>query len=170
MHIDQYGQQIRSESDLIDLLMRGSCLNSAHPFLVDSELNLDSVRYFVDQMPKVVTAENAEISVAEFDHRNHQQWLMPEHYGQLNIIEYVLDLCSNEAELQRCGEELLLFAERGLLEMLKYLVYLVDTMRANHIIWGVGRGSSVASFVLFKLGVHRINSLFYDLDIREFLR
>jgi DNA polymerase III alpha subunit len=43
-------------------------------------------------------------------------------------------------------------------------------MRTNHIIWGVGRGSSVASHVLYKLGVHRINSLHYNLDIQEFLR
>jgi DNA polymerase III alpha subunit len=38
------------------------------------------------------------------------------------------------------------------------------------IIWGVGRGSSVASYVLYKLGVHRINSLYYNLDATEFLR
>jgi len=43
-------------------------------------------------------------------------------------------------------------------------------MRNNHVIWGVGRGSSVASYVLYKLGVHRIDSLFYDLSVDEFLR
>jgi DNA polymerase III alpha subunit len=54
--------------------------------------------------------------------------------------------------------------------LLKYLKYLVDTMRENNIVWGVGRGSSVASFVLFLLEVHRINSLYYDLSIDEFLK
>jgi DNA polymerase III alpha subunit len=34
----------------------------------------------------------------------------------------------------------------------------------------VGRGSSVASYVLYLLGVHRIDSMFYDLDPSEFLR
>jgi DNA polymerase III alpha subunit len=43
-------------------------------------------------------------------------------------------------------------------------------MTANRVIWGVGRGSSVASFVLYKLGVHRVDSLYYNLDINEFLR
>jgi len=38
------------------------------------------------------------------------------------------------------------------------------------VIWGVGRGSSVASYVLYLLGVHRIDSMFYDLDVAEFLR
>jgi DNA polymerase III alpha subunit len=54
--------------------------------------------------------------------------------------------------------------------LLRYLKYLVDTMTQNRLIWGVGRGSSVASFVLYKLGVHRINSLHYELDPAEFLR
>ncbi len=43
-------------------------------------------------------------------------------------------------------------------------------MRENHVIWGVGRGSSVSSYVLYKLGIHRIDSIFYDLDVEEFLR
>jgi len=64
----------------------------------------------------------------------------------------------------------LLFQERNLFNLLRYLKYLVDTMRSNNIIWGVGRGSSTASYILFKLGIHRIDSLFYQLDIAEFLR
>jgi DNA polymerase III alpha subunit len=54
--------------------------------------------------------------------------------------------------------------------LLQYLKYLVDTMRKNNIIWGVGRGSSVASYVLYLIGIHRINSLYYDLSIDEFLK
>ena len=97
-------------------------------------------------------------------------WHMPEEYKQLDIADYILGLCTTEAELQRCGEELLLYQERDLFNLLKYLKYLVDTMIENKIIWGVGRGSSVASYVLYKLGVHRINSMFYNLDVHEFLR
>jgi DNA polymerase III subunit alpha len=63
-----------------------------------------------------------------------------------------------------------MFQERDLFNLLRYLKYLVDTMTKNRLIWGVGRGSSVASFVLYKLGVHRINSLHYELDPAEFLR
>jgi DNA polymerase III alpha subunit len=63
-----------------------------------------------------------------------------------------------------------MYQERGLMDLLRYLKYLVDVMRANRVVWGVGRGSSVASFVLYKLGVHRINSLHYELDSTEFLR
>jgi len=64
----------------------------------------------------------------------------------------------------------LLYIDRELIDLLRYLKYFVDTMRANNIVWGLGRGSSVASYVLYLIGVHRINSMYYDLDIGEFLK
>jgi DNA polymerase-3 subunit alpha len=108
--------------------------------------------------------------VPAFDLEQQRNWHMPEQYKKLDIAQHVLDLCNTEAELQRCGQELLLYQERDLFPLLQYLAYLVDIMRENHVIWGVGRGSSVASYVLYKLGVHRIDSLFYDLSVDEFLR
>jgi DNA polymerase-3 subunit alpha len=95
---------------------------------------------------------------------------MPADYYHLDIAALVLSLCDSEVELQRCGAELMLYQERDLFDLLRYLKYLVDTMKHNNIVWGVGRGSSVASYVLYKLGVHRIDSLYYNLDVAEFLR
>ena len=95
---------------------------------------------------------------------------MPNEYRQFDIAQYILNLCTSEPELQRCGEELLLYQERNLFPLLQYLKYLVDIMTQNQVIWGVGRGSSVASYTLYKLKVHRIDSLFYNLDVGEFLR
>ena len=88
----------------------------------------------------------------------------------MDIAKFLLDQCSHDAEIQRVGKELLLFQEREMFDLLKYLKYLVDTMRANNIVWGVGRGSSVSSFVLYLIGVHRINSLYYGLEVEEFIR
>ena len=95
---------------------------------------------------------------------------MPDKYKQLDVAKYLLDLCNTDAQLQRVGEELLLYQERDMFNLLKFLVYCVDTMREHSIVWGVGRGSSVASYVLYLIGVHKIDSLYYDLDIAEFLR
>jgi DNA polymerase III alpha subunit len=109
-------------------------------------------------------------SMEQFDHRCQSNWFMPQQYKDLDIAKHVLDLCKTDAELQRVGQELMMYQERNLFDLLKYLTYLVDTMKQNNMIWGVGRGSSVASYVLYLLGVHRIDSLFYDLDPGEFLR
>ena len=126
----------------------------------------------LDNVPLFIKYDSTveQLSLEEFDHRKQNTWFMPDEYKHLDIAEHVLNLCTNEAELQRAGEELLLFQERNLFDLLKYLKYLVDLMHEHRLIWGVGRGSSVASFVLYKLGVHRINSLYYDLDPAEFLR
>ena len=91
-------------------------------------------------------------------------------FRSMDIAKWLLDECNSEAELQRVGEELLLYQERDALVLLKYLKYIVDTFRKQNIVWGLGRGSSVASFVLYLIGIHKINSLYYDLDIKEFLR
>jgi len=88
----------------------------------------------------------------------------------MDIAAYILGLCYQKHELQRVGEELLLYQERDLFDLLRYLKYLVDVLRKNKVVWGVGRGSSVASYVLFLLGVHKIDSLYYQLDIDEFLK
>lgn len=169
MKTDKFGQQIYTEQDLVDILMEGKNLSSM-PHLVDSPIDLKPIRWLVDNPPNISSYIDPQITVEEFDQLNQSNWLMPEKYKQLDVVAYVLDMCNDQAELQRAGEELLLFAEKDMLELLRYLVYLVDTMQQNDVVWGVGRGSSVASFVLYKIGIHRINSLYYDLDIKEFLR
>ena len=57
-----------------------------------------------------------------------------------------------------------------MIPVLKTMKYVVDTLRANNVVWGVGRGSSVASYVLFIIGVHKIDSVKYKLPINEFFK
>jgi DNA polymerase III alpha subunit len=108
--------------------------------------------------------------IDKYDDAMQTQWHMPDDYKELDIAEYILSLCQEDYELQRVAQELLLYQERDLFNLLRYLKYLVDTLRKNNVVWGVGRGSSVASYVLFLLGVHKIDSLHYQLDINEFLK
>ena len=95
---------------------------------------------------------------------------MPQEYVDMDIAKWVLDECKQDAELQRVGEELIKFQERNLFSLLRYCKYLVDTMRKHKVVWGVGRGSSVSSYVLYLIGIHKIDSLKFDLPIDEFLK
>jgi DNA polymerase III alpha subunit len=113
---------------------------------------------------------NEDLSVEEFDAIYQNNFFIPPEYAAMDIAKFVLDQCHTEEELQRAGTELLLYQERDMFVLLQYLKYLVDTMRSNNIVWGVGRGSSVSSFVLFLIGIHKINSLYYDLSVEEFLK
>jgi len=170
MKTDQYGQIIYNESDLVSMIMRDATIESLTGILVEPGVNLETASAYLEQVPELIEYAFTDMTVAEFDVMKQNSWHMPDEYRHMDIAEYILSLCDSDARLQRCGQELLLFQERNLFDLLRYLKYLVDTLRANHMIWGVGRGSSVASYVLYLLGVHRIDSMFYDLDPSEFLR
>jgi DNA polymerase III alpha subunit len=106
----------------------------------------------------------------EFDQRNINNWHMPEKYYNIDVKQWLLDKTQTEEERDRVLIEYSLFENKKFVKVLQFLIYFVDTLRANNIVWGVGRGSSVASFCLFLIGVHKINPLLYNLDIKEFLR
>lgn len=167
MKTDVYGQMVYQEPDLIDLVLQGREIPNG--LLVDG-VNLDSIRNLLDSVPLLESYIDPAMPVEKFDRLQQNRWHMPDEYAAMDIAEYVLNQCSTDAQLQRVGEELLLYQERNLFNLLRYLKYLVDTMKTNRIIWGVGRGSSVASYVLYLLGVHRVDSMYYQLDVKEFLR
>ena len=106
-----------------------------------------------------------------------QDFNIPQHYKDIDVEEYVRKLIPNGVDgtdnaeaSQRVDMELALYKARNLYSILQLMIYIVDMMRKNSLVWGVGRGSSVASYVLYILGVHRIDSMYYDLDVGEFLR
>lgn len=169
MRTDIYGQQIYTENDLVDIYLSNTEFNNSGKILVDSDISFDA-NLELSNIPNLVQYIIQDKTVQEFDEICRNDWFMPEEYKNFDVAKYVLNLCQTDEELQRVGKELLLYHERDMFVLLQYLKYLVDTMRANNIVWGVGRGSCVASFVLFLLGVHKINSLYYDLPIEEFLK
>jgi DNA polymerase III alpha subunit len=169
---NKFGEQIYTEDDVCNLLMQGHDLAVFQDMLVD-KIDIESMAHILENVPTFLEycqLAQDDLTQEAYDHRCQSTWYMPDEYKQLDIASHVLTLCKTDAELQRVGEELLLFQERDLFDLLRYLKYLVDVMQENHVIWGVGRGSSVASYVLYLLGVHRIDSMYYDLDAREFLR
>jgi DNA polymerase III alpha subunit len=170
MRYDQYGQAYTDTKELCGLLYTNPKLDISL-FQVEDNLEYNrSVAELHAELDFLDSYHQITQTVEEFDRVLQKNWHMPQEYKVLDIAKYVLDLCQTDAELQRVGQELLLYQERDLFDLLRYLKYLVDTLRKNNVVWGVGRGSSVASYVLFLIGVHRIDSLYYDLNIDEFLK
>lgn len=100
-----------------------------------------------------------------------QEFLIPGKYAELDIVSHIISLTPADPGRQlRVAQELELFESRNLFPILRTLLYILDTMRSHNIVWGVGRGSSVASYCLYLLGLHQVDSYLYDLDIREFLK
>jgi len=111
----------------------------------------------------------------DFDRIN--TYIIPQHYKELDVESYVrqlipngVDRTDNAETSQRVEMELALYKERGLLPILQVSIYIVDTLRKFNLVWGVGRGSSVASYILYLIGIHKVDSLKYNLDIKEFLK
>lgn len=170
MNYDDYGQCYTSTDELCDLLYQNPAIDISHFLVTDPEaFNASSKALFVD-LPELKRWSSPNIPVDEFHHKLQNNWHIPEEYKNMDIAAWILEQCKTDEELQRVGQELLLFQERNLFDLLKFMKYLVDTLRKNNVVWGVGRGSSVASYVLYLIGVHKINSLYYDLDITEFLK
>lgn len=175
MKTDKFGQMIYEQDEVFDILMHD--INPTKPnyqpgpfMLDDSSINIKKINKVAAYEALVAYLENDKLSVEEFDKQNQESWYMPDSYKEMDIAAHVLSLCKTDAELQRCGEELILYMERDLFDLLRYMVYLVDIMELNNVIWGVGRGSSVSSYILYLLKIHRIDSMFYNLDPGEFLR
>jgi hypothetical protein len=172
MKSNQYSEIILDETDLCNLLMQGQDITQMR-CIVDPGVNVESSIQLLEDPGQLVSwtfPYDSDISVPDWDSVQQRNWHMPAEYQQLDIAEHVVAMCNTAEKLQRVAHELLLYQERDLFDLLRYLKYLVDVMQQNHVIWGVGRGSSVASYVLYLLGVHRIDSMYYDLDVGEFLR
>ena len=100
---------------------------------------------------------------------NSNHWFIPEEYYP-NLVEYLYGCCEAQEQTDRVSQELELYIKNNMYDVLHVMKYVVDTLRANNVVWGVGRGSSVASYVLYLIGVHKVDSIKYNLPIEEFFK
>ena len=171
---DDLGVPRFSNRDLIDMIYSGHA-DKCHVVLCDPSDDIDKFNAAMqDQhLPELTKYIALDVDQKTFDGVCQSEWFMPDEYKDINVYEYVLGKaetpCPQHVQ-DRIWQELDAFRERGMKDLLRYMIYLVDYMREHDIVWGVGRGSSVASYVLYLIGVHKIDSIKYELDWREFLR
>ena len=183
MKTDSLGIPRFTNRDLIDMIYSGHS-DKVHVVLCDPSDDIDRFNEAMEEqgLPALQKYIPLDVDTKTFDGVCQGEWFMPVEYKALAIEEWLFAKVMeqlqnpsskdvfNSAQWIRVEEELKAFEERGMEDLLRYMVYLVDFMRENDIVWGVGRGSSVASYVLYLIGVHRIDSIQYGLDWREFLR
>jgi DNA polymerase III alpha subunit len=169
MKLDKFANPIFNETDIFDALYAG------HQSVLSTLVVEDN--YEFSQFTKTTefsfhkpNLEILDLPVEDYDKINQQDWYMPLEYYNFDVYAFCISKCKSDIEIQRVTAELDEFNNRNLIQLLQWLKYFVDTCLAENIVWGVGRGSSVASFVLYLLNVHRIHSIKYNLDWREFLR
>jgi DNA polymerase III alpha subunit len=168
MRTDQFSNPIFNDRDIFEALYRGQTL-SPEMFVESNDdiKKLEEITGFKFWKP----LDDYDISIDEYDSTLQTDWFMPDEYKTLDIEAWVWKQTPPwDPQHTRVAEELAAFKQRNMLNLLRWLKYFVDTCRSKNILWGVGRGSSVASYVLFLIGVHKIDSIKYNLDWQEFLR
>lgn len=161
------GTVLCREAAIMELLYAGRDLSSALATPSDDIQMHNSSDQLLDTGYGEIDVAEGEI-LAGVDWFSH--WMTPDPWSSADVAEICLSRCVNAEETARVNEELTLFKQRNMMPVLRHLLYLVDHWRQRGILWGVGRGSSVGSLVLFLIGINRINPLEFDLGIDEFLK
>lgn len=68
----------------------------------------------------------------------------------------------------RLKNELEFFVDEQLAPFVLKLSSLVEKFKENNHVWGVGRGSSCASYVLYLIYIHDVDPTLYDIPFKEF--
>jgi len=168
MKIDKYGIPCFDTDDIVDMMLDGD-IDAIFDVLCNDEKDL---QLFNNMNTGRTLAPYTELSVdiSEFDHVLQNNIFLPEYYKNISVYDFLLNKTKCEIHLDRLNQEFDAFEQRNLMGVLRFLIYLVDVLRENNIIWGVGRGSSVSSYILFLIGIHRIDPIKHNLDWKEFLR
>jgi DNA polymerase III alpha subunit len=167
MRLDQFSNPIFSEQDIFEALYKGQAL-SPEMFV---ELNDDIKKLEeVSELKFWTPLDNYNITLKEYDSTLQTNWYMPDEYKSIDIEEFVYSKCLTQLSTVRVTQEMTEYKSRNMLDLLRWLKYFVDTCEKEGVVWGIGRGSSVASYVLYLIGVHSVDSIKYNLDWQEFLR
>jgi DNA polymerase III alpha subunit len=152
-------------SKLEEMLLRGVPLERLSVTAVTPEimaLNENSAQ------PLAIKRENAPLSF---------EWALPDEYKYLDVDGYLLSLADlvehdklYERRLQRLVQEIELFKELKLENVIRNLAYVINVFNRENVVWGVGRGSSCSSYILFLMGLHEVDPVKYEIDIEDFLR
>ena len=173
MRSSNYSEVIVDEHDMFEALYSGVNVDlTTCKFDDDKIINQfnNAILQNADRISKLQKFIPTDVSLKEFDSNLQKNWFIPENYKTLDIAVWLLDQCKTQNQIERVMLELELYLQHDMIEVLNYLKYLVDFMRENNIVWGLGRGSSIASYCLYLIGVHKVDSIKYNLDITEFLK
>lgn len=161
------GTVICSDSALVEILYSGEDINGLFCDSKSSVLEWQYARRICDSTDQgPIFAADAQFNQIDW----YEHWFTPEPWKSINLRDWCLNKCKSEIEKNRVEYELSEFEKRNMIPIMRHLIYCVEKWRESNVVWGVGRGSSVSSFVLFLIGINRINPIEFDLNIHEWLK
>ena len=170
MQLDKYSNPIFNEEELFEAVYNGYQFNASDTLIVSERTdNIKALENVVGF--KFLEPYETHFDIQDYDVACQSIWNMPDEYKTMDIEAWIWSQCPPwDPQHTRVEEELEAYKLRDMLNLLRWMKYFVDTCSKNDIVWGIGRGSSVASYILYLIGVHSIDSIKYNLDWQEFLR
>lgn len=169
--LNTMGYPIVSSTELIKAMLCGNSIDYVVCSDKDEvELYKKYEQDLLDTTTKFIENPSGKESFTSYHARNSDIWVFPEEFQNIDVYKLLIDKCETKEEIDRVDEEFKMFEDRELIQLLRFFIFFVDYMRKNNHVWGVGRGSSVSSFILYLIGIHKVNSLKYNLDISEYLK
>lgn len=158
---DPQGLSHMSNQGIIELAYQNKLDNSIFEWQ-DSQAKQDyqQISTYLDSWPFEINSTQT----------NGRTWFTPQEFVAIDLDQYVLSRCKDQKQRSRAWEELKIIHALHADHIFCHLIYLVNLWRAKNMVWGIGRGSSVSCFVLYVIGLNKINPLDYDLDHREFFK
>lgn len=103
------------------------------------------------------------------------EWTYPKKYQKEDLLERAVSFLESknllsEKYIERLEQEYFEIQRRGMEDFLRCLLYVTDEFRKNNIVWGVGRGSSCASLMMYALQINKIDPVRYDIPMEEFFK
>jgi DNA polymerase III alpha subunit len=151
-----------NEKDLIRGILRHG------PSILENVV-VDSVGHNLENYITRTVQEHLNYPVPMTELPQGRDWFIPQEYNDMDMEAFLVNACPKE-NYDRLIAEINLYKKHNMFDVLKAMKYIVDTLRANNIVWGVGRGSSVSSYCLYLIGIHKIDSIKYNLPISEFFK
>jgi len=146
--MNQFNEMVVDENDLVEGLLQGK--NTTRIVTKDLE-KIDDYNHFCSlfKIENAIEYETPSDKHSDkYSYKNADSWSMPSEYKQLDIVNYLIGKVTSDVQRERVQLELTEFEKREMLPMLQFLVYMVATLKHNNILWGVGRGSSVSSYIV----------------------
>ena len=155
--------------ELERFLLSGKELNE-HVFVKEVTPEINEFNSFLDD----------ELGIKGSMRPLNTSWNLPQEYLEIDVEKLVKDRLIDTSDgmsddeilsrLERVNMELAAFEQLRLTDFLKTLLFIINTLEKNGKVWGVGRGSSVSSYVLYLLGVHDIDSFRFNLSFSDFIK
>lgn len=154
------GVSVISIDDTIEYILENGCLPDHIKTVNCRDSNLYEARYNTSITSQLDESDIIP-SIKPFTDDEYEKLLQILSVPRDNKITF-------EQHSDRVAIEFEFFDENNKIDFLCSIMRLIEKFDNDNVVWGVGRGSSCASYIMYLLRVHDVNSIFYDIPFKEF--